>query len=171
MPMKCIILFNFLLSTVWAISQCPKETDFGYWNWGESKEKITQTLDEKNIPYTIKNQGIYRSHIATIFQQMETLLGYNQEGLWEIQQHKYFDQGELEKARLFFNKRKENMVECYGNSKSEMNDFQDQKEEVIWNHKNTLVKLVFWYGEDESYGSEDMYTISVFIQPLKNTEN
>jgi hypothetical protein len=144
-----LVFFNLVSFTSFAQSNYSK--DFNGWEflrWGLSYTDVEKKLTEANISYTPCTMRSVSPNTKLTYQDMETLLFYDN-GLYNVQQYKRFDSLMTKEADDFYNKIKKQLVDTYGEPSQEKDQTTQEAKGFIWNLAYTSVHLVYFYTSPE----------------------
>ncbi|MBN1639445.1 MAG: hypothetical protein JW866_10785 [Ignavibacteriales bacterium] len=124
--------------------------DFNGWEfleWGTSVEDVQRELAERDIDFEPARPNQKLPATKFEYQEFETSLHYD-DGLYDVQQYKYFEFSDRKHADEFFNNICNKLIENYGNPNSRHRNENDGKENLEWSLKHTNVNLVYWFGSE-----------------------
>lgn len=142
-----IFLTDIIATTILGQNMSANFNGWKFLEWGTSVEDVERELSERNIEFESARPNQKLPSTKFEYEGFETSLHYD-EGLYDIQQYKYFESVDKKNTDEFFNDLCSKLIEEYGNPNSRNKNKNERKENLNWSLKYTKINLVYWFGSE-----------------------
>ncbi len=145
-----IVLFFFISNIeVFSMNNDLLNLDgFNIFKWGMSIENIEFELEKNEIKYEFSFMKISPEY-KFIIDDMETILFFDEDKLYNVQQYKRYQTNEKIKSESFFNNIIKKLKKKYGEPSKISENKERNLKELFWIGTKTEIHLCFFYNAIE----------------------